>query len=32
MPGYVATNLSKNAFAANAGEKCKVEDKKGMSP
>jgi hypothetical protein len=35
MPGYVRTNISVNAFGANAGEKFGATDhniKKGMSP
>lgn len=35
MPGYVNTNLSKNAFGSGAGQKFGEEtenSKKGMSP
>lgn len=35
MPGYVNTNLSKNAFAAKAGEKFgqnQATTKKGLDP
>ena len=35
MPGYIKTNLSKNAFASSTGQRCGTTDQnieKGMEP